>query len=392
MKEVLSLRGFSRRVVFSNILTTPLKGEPLMLYLGIDQHAKQLTVCIRDERGDVLMRRQVSTQPHRVTAFFQDLQERSREQAGWLVILEVCGFNGWLLKFLERQGCDRVILVQPQSSSRRKTDRRDAAQLSELLWINRDRLRAGERVHGIRQVHIPNAWDAENRQLSTVRQRLGRQRTRMINRIKHVLHKHNLIHEQPTKSFQTRAVRSWLKTLELPPIDRLEMNHLLAEWDLLEPRIGQAEGLLQERADRDANAKLIGSMTGRASYTALAIASRIGPIERFPNARSLTNYWGLTPTCHSSGKSSRTGHISKEGSAIVRFLLGQLVLHMLRRDHGLKEWYQRVKKRRGTKIARVGVMRKLAASIWHMVRHREVYVPVSQRGQGRSVPAETPAN
>jgi hypothetical protein len=35
MKEVLSLRGFSRRVVVSNILTTPLKGEPLMLYLGM---------------------------------------------------------------------------------------------------------------------------------------------------------------------------------------------------------------------------------------------------------------------------------------------------------------------------------------------------------------------
>ena len=42
-----------------------------MLYLGIDQHARQITVSLRDENGDVLMARQVSTQPEKVNAFFQ---------------------------------------------------------------------------------------------------------------------------------------------------------------------------------------------------------------------------------------------------------------------------------------------------------------------------------
>ena len=53
----------------------------------------------------------------------------------------------------------------------------------------------------------------------------------------------------------------------------------------------------------------------------------------------------------------------------MRFLLGQLVLHVLKSDSGLKAWSQQVRKRRGSKIARVGVMRKLAASIWHMVKY-----------------------
>ncbi len=30
-----------------------------MLYLGIDQHARQLTISLRDESGDVLQARQV---------------------------------------------------------------------------------------------------------------------------------------------------------------------------------------------------------------------------------------------------------------------------------------------------------------------------------------------
>ena len=60
--------------------------DQFMLYLGIDQHGKQLTVNLRDEFG-----------------------------------------------------CADVVLVQPASRSRKKTDRRDAAKLSELSWINRQR-------------------------------------------------------------------------------------------------------------------------------------------------------------------------------------------------------------------------------------------------------------
>jgi len=99
-------------------------------------------------------------------------------------------------------------------------------------------------------------------------------------------------------------------------------------------------------------------MTGKTGYTALAIASRIGPNDRFKSARSFTNYLGLTPTCNSSGNREQLGYISKEGSLIVRFLLGQQVLHVLKRDPALQAWYQRVKKRRGAKIARVAVMRQ----------------------------------
>jgi hypothetical protein len=44
-----------------------------MLYLGIDQHARQITISLRDENGDVVQARQVSTQPKMIHAFFQQL-------------------------------------------------------------------------------------------------------------------------------------------------------------------------------------------------------------------------------------------------------------------------------------------------------------------------------
>ena len=59
----------------------------------------------------------------------------------------------------------------------------------------------------------------------------------------------------------------------------------------------------------------------------------------------------------------------------MRFLLGQLVLHVLRTDGKLRKWYKGIKQRRGSKIARVAVMRRLAVIMWHMLSKQEPYQP-----------------
>ena len=59
---------------------------------------------------------------------------------------------------------------------------------------------------------------------------------------------------------------------------------------------------------------------------------------------------------------------------MARFILGQLVMHVLRRDPWMKAWYGRIKRRRGSKIARVAVMRRLAAISEQMVKNNEPYV------------------
>jgi hypothetical protein len=101
-----------------------------MLYLGIDQHARQITISLRDENGDVLQARQVSTQPEKVHAFFQQLtRERLHADESFVAVLEVCGFNDWLIRMLHDYRCHKVILIQPEDRKLRKTDRRDAAAL-----------------------------------------------------------------------------------------------------------------------------------------------------------------------------------------------------------------------------------------------------------------------
>jgi transposase len=193
-----------------------------MLYLGIDQHARQITISLRDENGDVLQARQVSTQPVRINAFFAQLtRERLQHGEQFVAVLEVCGFNDWLIRMLRDYRCHKVILIQPEERRKCKTDRRDAAALSELLWVNRSRLLQGKSVRGLRQVDIACTTDQENRRLTTLRKDAGRTRTRMIIMLRHVLRRHNLQWELPTKTFPTLRAVAWLKKLVLPQIDRL---------------------------------------------------------------------------------------------------------------------------------------------------------------------------
>ena len=104
-----------------------------------------------------------------------------------MAVLEVCGFNDWLIRMLNDYRCHKVILIQPEDRKNHKTDRRDAAALSELLWVNRSRLAEGKPVRGLRQVDISSTIDQENRRLTTLRKDAGRGRTRLINMIKHIL-------------------------------------------------------------------------------------------------------------------------------------------------------------------------------------------------------------
>lgn len=346
-----------------------------MLYLAIDQHRKQLTVNVRNEKGDVLLRRQVSTDWAKVREFLADVRRRSGRGGGFMAILEVCGFNDWLIKLLGEYGCKEIVLVHPTKRATKKTDYRDANALGELLWVNRKRIKEGKPVQNLKRVILPSETDAENRQLTALRQRVMNLRTRTINKIQKILLKHNLHQECPTKGLQTKRARAWLKELSLGPIDRLELDQLLQQWELWNEQLETLEETIKQRVQEHETAQVLTSMPGISAYSGLALGSRIGDIERFRRPGSLANYWGLTPRCRNSGEArDRLGSISKEGSAQARHILGQLVLHVLKFDSVIRSWYQRIKKRRGSKIARVAVMRRLATIIWHMVKNKETYI------------------
>jgi transposase len=362
-----------------------------MLYVGIDQHKRHLTICIRDEQGEIVLRRQVKTTWTEVDRFLGLLQAWSEPDNGYVAILEVCGFNDWLIERLNRLGCSQVYVIAPPTRVRQKTDRRDAAKLSELLWINRDRIATGQRLIHVSVVYQPTKAEQYDRHLTRLRHRLGQELTRVKNNIKGILRRHNLEQECPTKGMFTQTALRWLTQLSLPEMHRIELSQRLAQYEFYRSEMDRIDALIYVRARSNTSVLLLRTLPKIGNYTALALLAYIGPIDRFPRARSLANFFGITPGCRNSGESDRPGSITKAGHPFVRFLLGQMVLHALRGDVGLRQWYRQVKHRRGAKIARVAVMRRLCESLWHMLSKREAYQPVGSQQAASARPHSRPA-
>jgi transposase len=296
-------------------------------------------------------------------------------QEAYVAVVEVCGLHDWLVHYLRQdERCHRVLVIQPLGRSASQTDRRDAHGVSELLWVNRERLRRQDRVQGVRTVQMPSAEEQAERRLTQVRERLVRRRTQTLNPIHKILRRPNLEWEQPTKTFQTLKVRQWLKAMPLEPADRLAMDQLRAQWQRWDEQLVVADGWMAERFRVNRDAQLLATMPGVSRFIAVAITSRINPIARFPHGRSLANFLGLTPGCRSSGDKERVGSITKVGSRMVRYLLAQLISF---RDEPPKAFWLAMSRSPATSTELSGVDK------WSPAAGALAVVPVDQRRERR---------
>jgi hypothetical protein len=152
------------------------------------------------------------------------------------------------------------------------------------------------------------------------------------------------------------------------------MNDLLTELERMTTRMQMLEVEIASRAQGLAAVELLRTIPGCGYYMALALSCRIGDVKRFPRGKSLAHYWGLTPSVDDSGEGKgRRGRITKTGSAMARWLLAQVVLHVLRRDPIMRQWYKPICARRGSRIARVAVMRRMAFIIRNMLVEGQSY-------------------
>ena len=108
---------------------------------------------------------------------------------------------------------------------------------------------------------------------------------------------------------------------------------------------------------------------GIALFSALLIVAELGEVDRFRTAKQVGAYSGLTSRVHQSGGHCYQGSITRQGSPWLRWILVQAAMKATRVDVALENFYTRVRKRSGAKIARVAVARKLAEICWKRLRH-----------------------
>jgi transposase len=215
---------------------------------------------------------------------------------------------------------------------------------------------------------LPEAWiaPAQVRQLrALLRHRISMVRlgTQLRNRIHAVAAGHGY---DRSASYWTGPGRGWLAELELPAASREIITDCLAVIDGLAPVTGRIDGELHARAKADPRVKALRTLPGVGEFTALVMLAEIGDITRFPSARKLAAWAGLTPTVRGSDLKVRHGHISKQGSAWLRWAMNQAA-QTAKRSPQFSASYAAIAKRRGKKIATIAVARKLLTRAWHLL-------------------------
>ena len=107
---------------------------------------------------------------------------------------------------------------------------------------------------------------------------------------------------------------------------------------------------------------------GVGALTALAFVLIIGKAERFQCGKQVASYLGLVPLEESSGQRRRLGHITKQGNFLLRFLLVEAAQVTVRSNQEWRNQYFHLAMRRGRKIAKVAIARRLAVRLYWMWR------------------------
>ncbi len=136
--------------------------------------------------------------------------------------------------------------------------------------------------------------------------------------------------------------------------------------DGLAPLIDRIDGELHARAKADPRVKVLRALPGVGEFTALVMLAEIGDISRFGSARKLASWAGLTPTVRGSDLTVRHGHISKQGSAWLRWVLNQAA-QTAKRSPEFAATYAAIARKRGKKIATIAIARKLLTRAWHLL-------------------------
>jgi transposase len=180
--------------------------------------------------------------------------------------------------------------------------------------------------------------------------------------------------------------REQLEAFRLAPWASRRRRDLLELLDRLNPIITELTHAIEQEVEQCPAAQRLMTHPGVGPLTALAFVLIIGKADRFQCGKQVASYLGLVPLEDSSGNRRRLGHITKQGSSMLRFLLVEAAQVTVR---SLPEWrskYFHLAMRRGRKIAKVAMARRLAVRLYWMWRKGWDYEQLTKFGSHAGQP------
>jgi transposase len=338
------------------------------IYVGIDVHKKSWNVSILTD--DILV--ETFNQPPEPSKLVAHLR-RSYPGATYRAVYEAGYFGYWIYDALRNDGIECEIanpldIPTKDKERRHKSDRIDSRKLGR-----------GLRNGDLELIFVPPKEYRYARTLTRGREQFIRKQTRCKNQIKALLNYYGYnINVKDTKSHWSRLFIKQLQELKVEDQSvRSTLDNLITELLYLREltlnftkqiRTLSRTPLFQEEV------RLLDSIPGISELSAMVILSEIVSIDRFKSLDKLASYFGLVPTCHSSGESEVDGELTERGNSYLRYIIIELAWIAIRKDPALLEKFQKLSRRMKKQVAIVAIAKNLLNRIRYVLKNKKPYV------------------
>jgi transposase len=336
-----------------------------MIYLGMDISSKSFVVHAINEKKQVIFSGEIEPTRYGLKKLMKGLGEEEK-----LVVFEAGNQLKWIALTLKKMAGVHIHVVHPNeikwiNQSSGKTDKIDARKLAQLA--------RGDMLP--RKVHIVEGTIRELRELESARQRLQSKRVALINSIRGCLKQEG--YQLPEKFFQGVQWREKLGKMRIGKTQqKIIGSYMKCIEGLLEAEQELTQGIV---AIESRDIELLKSIPGIGELSSRVIVSAIDDVQRFESKKGVAKYGALTPRIYQSGEVVHLGRINRDGRREVRRVLLQCAHAITRtKSYGakpLKEFFERIKRRRGKKIAVVALARKILTIAYGVLKTQRGYNP-----------------
>jgi transposase len=358
-----------------------LKGGAMnTIYIGVDFHARQQTICyLKTETGELVTCELKHQDKEQVRAFYAQFQEHV------IIGLEASGYSPWFERLLEELGCEvwlgHATEIRRRARWRQKNDRRDAELILDLMLH-----------HEFPRLHRPAPESREVLRMLRYRQKLIKLRTMSKNSLQAIALQSGLA---KGSGLFTKTGQQELSSAEMTPVMQWQGEHWLQLLKPLNQQLLETTVWFKAQSKGDVCITRLRTHPGIGLLTSLCILHTLQPVSRFRNTRKVAAYAGFDPVERSSAERKCFLGISKAGSRLLRYLLVEAAQTAVRKDEDLKRFYKRLAERRGRPKAKVAAARKLLIRAYIMLRdeidyaefrRRAVAARLARRGHRPNVP------
>jgi len=343
-----------------------------MLIIGCDYHPSFQQIAFVDTNSGEYGERRLEHMEE-AGQFYRDLRARGIEAR---IGMEASGYTRWFEQLIAEMSFELWIgdaaAISRKRVRKQKTDKQDAELLLTLLLENR-----------FPRIWVANREERDLRQLLWHRHRLVQMQTRLRNQLHAVALNEGV---RLKKRLWRPKGRAQMEALPLMPWASRRRHDLLGLLDQVDATIAELTAAIEQEAEKRPEVVRLMTHPGVGALTALAFVLIIGTPDRFARSKQLSSYLGLVPTEESSGERRHLGHISKQGSTLLRFLLVAAAQVAARSDPDWKRRYLHLAMRRERAIAKIAMARVLAVRLYWMWRHGWHYAQLPKLGSHAGQP------